>query len=278
MVIAATDGPEAVERVLASIGASGRGAVERIVASSTIAPVAIEGVRWIRGAAGSGVPRLRRLGLDQARARVVVFSEDSCVFLPGSIRVFLEAFDDGRTLAASGCVRPGLGGRAMDWAVFFCEYAVFLPRGLPSTTRLAGNNFAIRRDLSGRLDPEAIHELEVASATYPAAKRVERAEVRHVRRHATAEAIRDRLRFGFEFGLRRGRGLSRGKRLAGLAAGPAILAVQVARLVAQIGARPRYLGVFVEALPLTLALLTAWSVGEWLGWSRAALERPTWRR
>jgi hypothetical protein len=356
VVIAATDSPEAVARAIASIGETSRGCVERIVASTSAAEN-VAGVRWIRGAPGSGVPHLRRLGLDQARGPIVVFSEDSCVFSRGWLDCYLDAFDDERTLAASGPVLPGLGARSIDWAVFFCEYAVFLPRGgsgrrvkmsvwsqcvrersfsppcegggrggeasalaaenghdnsepadratvtppgppfarggkwpeeigtktqpvlkglfnSPGSGRsapLAGNNFAIRRDLASELDAEAIHESEVNSAMLPASKRLERAEVWHVRRYGLAEAIQDRLRFGFEFGLRRGLGLSPIKRLTGIVAGPAILAVQVARLVVQVVARPRYLGVFLETLPITLALLTAWSVGEWLGWSRAAV-------
>jgi hypothetical protein len=272
VVIAATDCPEAVARSVASIGESTRGRVERIVAS-TIAPEPIADVRWIHGAPGSGVPHLRRLGLDQARGPIVVFSEDSCVFPQGWLDGFLDAFDDDRTLAASGPVLPALSGRAIDWAVFFCEYAVFLPRGFSSTARLAGNNFAIRRDLACQLDPDAIHESDVASTALSASKTAERAAAYHIRRYGFMEAIRDRLRFGFEYGRHRGLGLGRAKRLAGFIAGPAILAVQVARLVVQVGARPRYLGVFVEALPVTLALLTAWSVGEWLGWSRAAISR-----
>ncbi len=275
VVIAATDSAEAVARAVASIDASSRGEIECIVASSTIAPRDLAGVRWIRGKAGSGVPHLRRLGLDQARGRVVVFTEDSCVFPPGWADDYLDAFADDRTRAASGPVLPPLDGRAIDWAVFFCEYAVFLPRNPHPSTRLAGNNFAIRRDLSSQLDREEIHESEVAATVLRIGcdgflETVKRPEVSHVRHYGIKEAFRDRFRFGFEFGLRRGRGFAPVKRLAGLIAGPAILAVQVARLFREVGARPHYWGVFVKNLPVTLALLTTWCVGEWLGWSRSA--------
>jgi hypothetical protein len=270
IVIAATDSPAAVARALASLGNETRDDLERIVASE-MAQGGIEGVRWVRGAPGCGVPHLRRLGLDQARGAVVVFTEDSCVFPRGWTDQFLDAFADERLTVASGPVLPALGARAIDWAVFFCEYAAFLPRASNPETRLAGNNFAIRRDLASALDREAIHESDVACMTVAGSRWVERAEVWHVRRYGFAEAMRDRLRFGFDYGLRRGRTMSWARRMAGLGAGPAILAIQAARLTLGLCARPRYLDVFAETLPLTLALLTAWSVGEWLGWSRAAL-------
>ena len=67
--------------------------------------------------------------------------------------------------------------------------------------------------------------------------------------------------------------------LAGLVIGPAVLATQVVRLL-RTARRKRRLGELIPVLPLTTALLTAWSMGEWLGWSLAALEprRPASRR
>jgi hypothetical protein len=67
-------------------------------------------------------------------------------------------------------------------------------------------------------------------------------------------------------------------RLAGLFAGPAILGVQAGRLTAILAARRQYLGEFLEGLPVTLGLLSAWSVGEWLGWlggRRPRRKRPS---
>ncbi len=285
VVIAATDSAEAVARSLASIGVTSRGEIERIVTSSTIVPRDLAGVRWIRGKAGCGVPHLRRLGLDHARGRVVVFTEDSCVFPPGWADAYLDAFDDNRNQAESGPVLPALDGRVIDWAVFFCEYAVFLPRSPYPTTRLAGNNFAIRRNFApGSIARGSTSPGSGRRGAYPdwvplvPRTRETSGGLARPRHYKVKEAFRDRFRFGFEFGLRRGRRFPAVKRLAGLIAGPAILGMQVARLFREVGARPRYLGVFVKTLPVTLALLTAWSVGEWLGWSRSVLAHPPWRR
>jgi hypothetical protein len=283
VVIAASDSAEAVARTVASLvdpcGSAGR--VEIIVAAALdrIEPRAVPpGVRWVAAPEGTGVPRLRRLGLDHASAPLVAWTEDSCVLAPGWSAGWRAAFDDPRVQAATGPVEPAPGDAPRDWAVFFCEYAPFLRRGPGSESptpavRLAGNNFAARRSEVEGLGRDDIHESDVARglATLVLA---DAAEVRHVRRYTWREAISDRLRFGASYGRLRARDLPSALRGAGLLAGPAILLVQVARLGALMLARRRHLGRFVECLPITLALVTAWSVGEWLGWIGAVLHPP----
>jgi hypothetical protein len=221
---------------------------------------------------------------------VVVFTEDSCLFGPGWAEAWVAAFGDPRVRAATGPVAPAMGDAAVDWAVFFCEYAPFLPRRGKNSgpaTRLAGNNFAVRRcaDVGGGgvLEGPEIHETDVARA--PAGVggglvRVEAARAGHVRRYSPREAIGDRLRFGHAYGRLRARSWSPMARLAGSFAGPAILLVQAARLSALVLARRRHVGTFVAVLPITLGLLSAWSVGEWLGWLRTWVPpgRPAARR
>ena len=93
---------------------------------------------------GSGVPRLRRLGLEASRGRVVAFLEDSCLASTGWAEAWISAFEEPSLLTASGVVEHADDASTLDWAVVFCEYAPFLP---PTSnrppTRLAGNNFAV---------------------------------------------------------------------------------------------------------------------------------------
>ena len=265
-------------------GRGGPAPFEVIVAAARdrIDPVlAPEGVRWLAAEPGAGVPRLRRLGLDAARAPVVAFTEDSCRLGPGWVEAWLQAFRDPLVPAATGPVAPAMGDSALDWAVFFCEYAPFLPsgrEGVGPPDRLAGNNFAIRHDLRDALDRAEVHETEVlraASASSGGLALVSPARADHVRRYGWREAFGDRFRFGLEYGRLRAGRLPTRVRPVGLVVGPAVLAVQAARLVAVVLGRPTYLGPFARALPLTLALLSAWSAGEWLGWASAAIRPRT---
>jgi len=233
------------------------------------------------------VPSLRRVGLDRSRGRLVVFTEDSCRLTPGWLDAWSGVFADDRIHAATGPVLPAMGTDPLDWAIYWCEYAPFLseagsartacPTGrLPIRPRLAGNNFAVRRSLAPRLNAERVHEGDVARVAGRAACRTASGAVAgHCRRYGMAEAVRDRLRFGFEYGRRRASALPAVVRPAGFFVGPPVFAAQVARLAATALARGRYPGEFAEATPLTLAMLAAWSVGEWLGWSAAAFGRST---
>ena len=276
VVIAASDSAAAVERCLSSLGCSLPG-MEIIVAFSPdriAVPISRAGVTWIEAEPAASVPRLRRIGLDQSRGEVVVFTEDSCTFADGWADAWRRAFAAPEIRAATGPVAPAMGGRTIDWAVFFCEYAPFLAPDSPPA-RLAGNNFAIRRCDAKRLDSERIEESEVPSQidTFGGITTVTGAVARHVRGYSVAEAVRDRLRLGRDFGQRRAGTMLPVLRWIGIIAGPLILAAQVARLFWIVIRARRHLGPFAEAVPITLGLLTAWSVGEWLGWI-AALFRP----
>jgi hypothetical protein len=289
VVIAASNGPEAVARTLASLGRQRlEGAVELVVAAPRDRIVPPDhlppGVTWVPAEAGAAVPRLRRLGLDRASGDVIVLTEDSCQFDDGWASAWRRAFADPRVLAATGPVVPAMGDRPLDWAVFFCEYAAFLPAPAPGegrSLRLAGNNFAVRRSLADRLDPCTIEETDVPGVAGCCGDRIALAigaVAGHARRYGLAEAVGDRLRFGRSYGRRRATTLPTAARFAGLVAGPAILLAQVARLTLTVARQPRHAGRFAEVLPLTLGLLTAWSVGEWLGWAEAAVRPPASRR
>jgi hypothetical protein len=253
-------------------------------------------VRRIVAPPGSSVPRLRRLGLEAALGRVVALTEDSCLAQAGWADAWLSSFDDPALVAASGSVEHDSGASALDRAVVLCEYAPFLvPVGwaLPtifngmrwamptlrgvglksldaSPDRLAGNNFAVLREVALQCSAYEVHETALLAEIRRnggLVRTVEAARVRHVRRFGWGEAFGDRFRFGLEFGRLRTVGASPVVRWLGLVAGPAIYLIQVARLTRTIVGNPRHLGRFVEALPITLALLAAWSLGEWLGWS-----------
>ena len=330
VVIAATDSPSAVADALRALEGQAPGRIEVIVVEDfeAFCPPLPEGegrqtfeppVRYLTAPPGSGVPRLRRLGLEAARGRVVAFTEDSCLAEPGWADAWLSAFDDPGLVAGSGVVEHDDDAPALDWAVVFCEYAPFLgatPDAPPA--RLAGNNFAALREVALRLSGLEVHEVALLAeirrsafclplppgegrgggrgtsgdgrgghsqgptvmrrpsppALFPGGegrrdhhiRTVEAARVRHVRRFGPREAFRDRSRFGLEFGRLRTVGVSPLVRWAGLVAGPAIFGAQVARLASTIVRDRRHLGRFARTLPITLALLAAWSLGEWLGW------------
>lgn len=270
IVIAASDSAEAVARCLASLGPPSGFEVLVVAATDRIAPrPVIAGVTWILAPPGSGVPTLRGLGLRHARGEFVAFTEDSCHLDPGWAASWMGAFRDPQVRAATGPVdhEAGPATTAWDWAVFFCEYAPFLgpPRPGPPS-RLAGNNFAARAGEVLALGGDELHESALAGALKGRGARmvrVEGAAAWHTRRFSARETIRDRLRYGLGFGRLRA---SSGRNPLVVLAGPAILLAQAGRVGFWVFAAGRHRAKFVEVLPITLAALAAWSVGEWLGW------------
>lgn len=275
VVVAATDSAQALAGTIASLQSRAEpGSIEILVAAprNRVAPgEPPPGVRWIAAPAGTGVPRLRRLGMELAAAPVIAFTEDSCILEAGWTAAYLDAFKDPGLQAATGPVEPAMGRSPIDWAVFACEYAPFVAGGTSRAThapRLAGNNFAVRRGLAS-LAGTAIHESEVRRELGRgdgSVLAIAGAVARHVRRYTVREAIGDRLRFGFEYGRLRAAQHPRLLNAAALLAGPAILAVQLARVMAHALAGRRFLGPYLSSLPVTVALLSAWSAGESLGW------------
>jgi hypothetical protein len=282
-VIAATDSPAAALACVESLGPDlDADRVEAIVAApGWIAPRGLRlGARWVTAAASSGVPTLRCVGLEHSRAPIVLFTEDACRFVPGWFEAWLDAFEDAKFVAATGSIEQGCDAGPREWAVYFCEYASFYRApGRRGCQTLAGNYFAVRRAIAAELAlGGAIDEFEIACELCQRGLRtawVEGPPARHVRRYSTAEIIRDRLRFGMEFGLRAASARSAAIRAL---AGPAILVVQAARLSATIARAPGLWIPFLETLPVTLALLAAWSVGEWFGSVRSLFGHLSCRR
>lgn len=277
VIIAASDSMTAVERTVASLRAQvtpHRFEILVAAASDRLSRLEPEpGLRLVVAEPGTGVPRLRRLGLARACGTIAVFTEDSCVFEPGWINGWIHAFRPPAVAAATGPVEPAMGNSALDWAVFFCEYAPFLQASHPQTAspaRLAGNNFAARIAHGLGLDRPEIQESDLHRTLSQSRAPIVEAEAAlawHVRRYSWREAFGDRLRFGLEFGrLRRSRH-SRWVNIAAGLAGPAIFLVQAFRLARLMAHADRHRRRFLASLPITLGLLMAWSVGESLGWA-----------
>jgi len=284
VIIAASDSMTALERTVASLRAQVTPhRFEILVAAASDRFPGLEpqpGLRVVVAAPGTGVPRLRRLGLAQAAGTIAVFTEDSCVFQPNWINGWLQAFRPPAVAAATGPVEPAMGNATLDWAVFFCEYAPFLQQSSPlpttSPARLAGNNFAVRIADGYGLDRPEIQESDLHRTLSQSQAPIVEAKTAlawHVRRYAWREAFGNRLRFGLEFGrLRRSRH-SRWVNIAAGLAGPAIFLVQALRLALLMAHADRHHRRFLASLPITLGLLMAWSVGESLGWAGVPASR-----
>lgn len=229
--------------------------------------------RFLRGPQGATVPRLRTLGADAARGRLVALLEDHAAASPCWAIALREAHRAGHRIIG-GPVENGLQSRAVDWALYFVEYGFYMPPMLKGPVpRLSGLSIAYDRELLRSCHDvwkETLQENEVNDALRA------QGHVLHLAPDAAVDSFLP-MTLGYGMGHLRdgGRHFARyraarssgAKRLAWALASPLVPAVLFLRLVRGIAARkPARLLQVVRALPFLALVLGAWSWGEATGY------------
>jgi len=210
---------------------------------------------------------------------VVLLTEDHCIPDPGWVRGLLDAQRDGRG-AVGGRVELAGAASATDWAFYFVDffrYAAPVREG--AAVSLTVCNVSYRRDHLEQIADlwrEQFHETAVNDALQRQLGPLWMAPGASVRmsRHVTLrEAVRERYAFGRLFGCTRLQFSSPWRRAYYTALAPTLPLLLTARM-ARKAMRSRQLaaGFIRSALPLLL-MVTAWSLGEWLGYLTRRLPR-----
>ena len=228
----------------------------------------------------STIPELRGAGMAAANGDIVALTEDNCIPDNHWVEQLARGVEAGADVVGGG-MDNAQRQRAVDWAAYFAEYGFFSttrPESEPSaaTPLLTGANVAYSRRVvddvvawarSGEWENVA-HERLVGRGSV----------LRFVRTAAVYQNtsthfwhfVRDRYEHGRDFARKRlaeEQGASRAVLLIGTPLLPPLLTLRVARAAAA----TRWFA-FARALPATFAFLTAWSVGEAVGYLRGASE------
>jgi GT2 family glycosyltransferase len=250
--------------------------VARAGAPSDVAPLAksYPSVRFVNAPVDASIPQLRAIGMAQASGDVVALTEDHCI----ADENWVEAL----TLSASGDADVVGGGmdnarrsRAVDWAAYFAEYGFFSPErperaGGPPL--LTGANVAYKRHVIADVigwaqDGEwenVAHTRLVARGSMLRFART--AAIYQNQSYSLAAFCTDRFEHGRDYARKRLSEDPNASRWFLLAASPLLPPLLTWR-VARASARSRW-GTFLRALPATVLFLTAWSVGEAVGYLR----------
>lgn len=227
---------------------------------------------------GAGIPELRGTGMAAAHGRVVALTEDHCLPAADWVARMASHADDGADVVGGG-MDNARQRRAVDWGAYFSEYGFFDAHRTRDTAAggvplLTGANVAYARAVTADVaawmrsgDWENVVHARLAARgctlRFDAAARVAQN-----RSYGFAAFCRDRYEHGRDYARtrlaeeRRGTA-ARAAMLATIPALPLLLTSRVARAAARV--RPR---AFLRALPATFAFLTAWSVGEAIGYLR----------
>jgi len=250
--------------------------VARAGAPSDVAPLAksYPSVRFVNAPVDASIPQLRAIGMAQASGDVVALTEDHCI----ADENWVEAL----TLSASGDADVVGGGmdnarrsRAVDWAAYFAEYGFFSPERperAEGPPLLTGANIAYKRHVIADVigwaqDGEwenVAHTRLVARGSMLRFART--AAIYQNQSYSLAAFCTDRFEHGRDYARKRLAEDPNASRWFLLAASPLLPPLLTWR-VARASARSRW-GTFLRALPATVLFLTAWSVGEAVGYLR----------
>jgi GT2 family glycosyltransferase len=280
VVIAAWNGPESLERCLASLAEEiDTGEIEVIVASN----YASEAEGMIRAQYPSvslvalpreaTVPELRARGVARASGAIVALLEDHAVCAPGWAEAMRRAHRS-PWAAVGGAVENASRSRRIDWAVYFYDYGAYMPPGLAGETAvLTGLNVSYKREALEAVGDEirdGFFETRVHAALRDLGYRLyfePGALVFHDKSHALVGAIRQAFHFGRSFAAMRVATAPATVRAALALGTPLLPVLLLARIASHTMRNGRHRRELLGCLPHLVALVAGWSAGELCGYA-----------
>lgn len=283
LVIAAWPDLDGLADCLSALAPQRHGCAEAFVVSPVDSPAELRArhpwATWVAVPPGQLIPHLWGAGLARASADVAALTTAHFVPAPDWVAALRQAHARLDAPAIGGPIDPPRGRRLVDWATYFLRYSPYLryvqEQAVPD---LAGDNASYKRAAldayPGRL-ADGFWELELHRTLRAAGKQlvfVPGVRVTQQTSFGFRRFLRQRLQHGKHFGQARFQGRSAWWRLAGVAAAPLIPLVFLAKIVKNVVRGGRDFGPFLAALPILIAFLLAWSVGE--AWGYLFPQRP----
>ena len=231
-------------------------------------------VRFIAAPAEATIPQLRAIGMGQAAGDIVALTEDHCIADENWVEALTHSAHGDADVVGGG-VDNARRASVVDWAAYFAEYGFFStdrPERTDGAPLLTGANVAYKRhviaDVIGWAQEgeweNVAHTRLVARGSMLRFART--AAIYQNQSYSLAAFCADRYEHGRDYARKRLVEEPGARRWFLFVASPLLPALLTWR-VARASARNR-LGTFVRALPATMLFLTAWSVGEAVGYLR----------
>jgi hypothetical protein len=243
-------------------GAAVRDAVSRHCPQASLIPVSPD----------TTIPEMRALAFRAARGTAIAVIEDHVVVPPGWAERLLAEIGRGAAVVG-GSVENAATGTLVDKAAFLCEYSHCLPP-LPAgpSTWLTGNNVAYRRDVleryrdvveAGRWE-DYLHDRLRADGV----ELICRPEIRvgHKKHYSFAEYLSQRYLYARSYAGARVAGAPASARAFYGIASAALPALLFVRTVRRVLRKTRDVGLVLRCSPLIATFVTAWGVGEFVGY------------
>ena len=229
-------------------------------------------VRFVAAPRDATIPQLRGIGMNEAAGDIVALTEDHCVAEDHWLEVIMRHAMEGADVVG-GVVGNAQRARAVDWGAYFAEYGFFAPGrpdgdgGAPLLT--AANVAYSRRVLDAVVAwarqgewENVAHDRLLARGSILRFART--AEIYQNDNYRFGAFCADRFRHGRDYARRRLAEEPFTNRWLMLLAAPLLPFLLTGRVARAAG--PTRWTTFLRALPATFAFLTAWSVGEAVGY------------
>ena len=230
------------------------------------------------------VPELRRDGIAEARGKVVALIEDHCTVDRKWISEIKQAHVSD-VAAIGGAVENAIEGNALDWAVYFYDYGKFMsPNRAGVTETLSGLNSSYKRaaldEISGEYRDgffetfanDALKRHGHQLLMNPAAV------VYHNKRYELRTAVSHCYHLARSYAAQRIANLPVGKRTIFIFGSLFLPVVLPARVVLSVIRKGRNRNHLLRAIPFLILLMSAWSYGEFRGYSAGEGDsRGRWR-
>lgn len=238
-------------------------------------------VRFVTASADASIPQLRAIGMAQASGDVVALTEDHCIADENWVEALTQSAHGDADVVGGG-MDNARRARVVDWAAYFAEYGFFStdrPERTDGAPLLTGANVAYKRhviaDVIGWAQEgeweNVAHTRLVARGSMLRFART--AAIYQNQSYSLTAFCADRFEHGRDYARKRLLEEPGARRWVLLAASPLLPPLLTWR-VARASARAR-MGTFLRALPATLLFLTAWSVGEAVGYLRGPADGIT---
>ena len=244
----------------------------------------IAGLKRYTGAPGNREHHneLRAHGVAAARGKLIALIEDHGVADTNWCRGIVEAHAATPAAAVGGAIENRID-RALNWAVYFCDFGQYgnpVPPGDAAAASDANVSYkrAALESVRGVWE-EVFHEGAVNHALRLRGERLILAPELVVSQNRfgldLGTAVKERYIWGWSYGA--GRKLAGISRLIWAGLAPALPLLIVARIGSGAAARKRHLGAFLRSSPLVILMAAAWCWGEMIAYltgARIAEELP----
>lgn len=227
-------------------------------------------VRWINAPEQSTVPQMRARGIAASSGEIVALLEDDCIVPPGWCREVIRAHQRAEE-AIGGAIAPDERYTLRDWAVFFCEYARFLPPFAGKVPALPGNNVSYKRRLVLSIGSEdSFYDVFFHWQLQRSGKILfadSELIVYNVNRWSLAHVTTLPFHHGRTFASMRSDQFSSIRRSLYAVLSFGLIPAKIVRIGHEVFSRKQYRSKFLLSLPWTFLFMTSWSIGEFSGYA-----------